>query len=176
MSPRHQRLRKVINPPQIKGYKPYGPEMTRADATPVILLYEEYEALRLCDYDQMNHHRASVEMEVSRPTFTRIYAQARRKIATAFVEGRPMAIEGGKVYFDSDWYHCHACLCHFNNPEREVKIEQCPLCGSQKIDNIDSSQEKESDEEDCHKYPCGKGRREHRKGKTMAKSNHHSSL
>ena len=71
------------------------------------LLYEEYEALRLCDYSMENHNRASEIMEVSRPTFTRIYASARQKLASAFVEGRQIVIEGGKVYFDSDWHICN---------------------------------------------------------------------
>ena len=98
-----------------------------------MFLYEEYEALRLCDYDMLNHHGASEAMAVSRPTFTRIYSSARRKLATAFVEGRQILIEGGKVYFDSDWYECKKCSCYFNNPEKEKFAEKCPLCGSDNV-------------------------------------------
>jgi predicted DNA-binding protein (UPF0251 family) len=130
MSPRLKRIRKVLNPPPIKGFKPYGPETGRQWPDPVYLLYEEYEALRLCDYDGYNHHQASVIMGISRPTFTRICASAREKIATAMVEGRTITIEGGKVYFDSNWYHCARCGCYFNNPERDKPIGHCPLCGS----------------------------------------------
>jgi Zn finger protein HypA/HybF involved in hydrogenase expression len=72
-------------------------------------------------------------MGVSRPTFTRIYASALRKIAKAFVEGKQISIEGGKVYFDSDWFQCVTCKCYFNNPEKEEKPETCPLCGSANI-------------------------------------------
>jgi hypothetical protein len=50
-------------------------------------------------------------MGVSRPTYIRIYASALQKIAKAFVEGRLIFIEGGKVYFDSDWYRCNTCEC-----------------------------------------------------------------
>jgi uncharacterized protein len=129
MSPRRTRIRKVFSPPLIKGFKPYGPELEKGNnPSPVVMLYEEYEALRLCDYDMFNHHRSSAIMEVSRPTFTRIYASARKKIAHAFVEGRQITIEGGKVYFDSDWYHCNNCTCFFNNPEKDKTIETCPLC------------------------------------------------
>ncbi|MBP6978216.1 MAG: DUF134 domain-containing protein [Bacteroidales bacterium] len=136
MSPRLKRIRKVVNPPIIKGFKPYGPEVKNQKPEPVYLLYEEYEALRLCDYDGYNHHHASIVMGISRPTYTRIYASAREKIARAFVEGRQITIEGGKVYFDSDWYQCKKCLCHFNNPERMKKVECCPLCGSQRVTGI----------------------------------------
>ncbi len=100
---------------------------------PVTLLYEEYEALRLCDYDMLNHNQASEIMSVSRPTYTRIYAAARRKVAKAFVEGRQIVISGGKVYFDSDWYHCTACKCSFNNPDKEMAVDCCPLCSSKQI-------------------------------------------
>ena len=102
MSPRVKLIRKVLNPPLIAGFKPYGPESANHNQEPVFLLYEEYEALRLCDYDNYNHLNASVIMGISRPTFTRIYSSTRRKIAQAFVEGRQISIEGGNVYFDSD--------------------------------------------------------------------------
>lgn len=133
MSPRNKRLRKVLNPPIIKGLKPYGPEVDESRTSVVTLLFEEYEALRLCDYDMFNHHQACVIMSVSRPTFTRIYAAARQKIAKTLVEGSQLSIEGGKVYFDSDWYHCSQCTCYFNNPEKDKSIETCPLCKSADI-------------------------------------------
>ena len=133
MSPRIKRPRKVLNPPIIKGFKPFGPGIANLNPEPVFLLFEEYEALRLCDFDMVIHNEASIIMGVSRPTFTRIYAAARQKIALAFVEGRQITIEGGKVYFDSDWYHCNKCGCDFNNPEKEKDVERCPLCGSQTV-------------------------------------------
>jgi uncharacterized protein len=123
----------MLNPPVIKGYKPYGRDAGKQVPEPVNLLFEEYEALRLSDYDGMNHQEASMLMDVSRPTFTRIYASALKKIARAFVEGRPLVIEGGKVHFDSEWYHCMHCHCYFNNPEKERAVEHCPLCGHEKI-------------------------------------------
>jgi predicted DNA-binding protein (UPF0251 family) len=133
MSPRIKILRKVLNPPVIKGFKPYGFEPGQKHDELINLFIEEYEALRLSDYDNCNHHQSSVLMGVSRPTFTRIYASALQKIAKAFVEGKQISIEGGKIYFDSDWYQCFACQCYFNNPEKDKKIENCPLCGSNKI-------------------------------------------
>ena len=137
MSPRNKTLRKVVNPPLIKGFKPYGAESGKRNAEPVVLLFEEYEALRLCDYDACNQLKASEMMGVSRPTLTRIYASALQKIAKAFVEGRMITIKGGKVYFDSDWYHCKSCDCHFNNPDKDHKITNCPLCGSREIIGYD---------------------------------------
>ncbi len=164
MSPRIKRLRKVLNPPPIKGFKPYGPEVNNQNTDTVNLLYEEYEALRLCDYDMYNHHQASEIMGVSRPTFTRIYASARQKIAKAFVEGSKIIIEGGKVYFDSDWYQCKSCNCYFNNPEKDKEITNCPLCKSKNI----LSYNPESETENQNEIPCNNHRR--RQGKKSCRN------
>lgn len=168
MSPRIKTLRKVVNLPIIKGFKPYGQDSGNRNAELVYLLLEEYEALRLSDYDKCNHHQASVMMCVSRPTFTRIYASALQKIAKAFVEGKQIAIEGGKVYFDSDWYQCTKCHCFFNNPEKDKAIENCPLCGNYEIKGFEIVNTfEENDSENCIDFcickNCG-NEQEHQKG------------
>lgn len=166
MSPAIKRTRKVLNPPAIKGFKPYGPETGSIHAEPVYLLLEEYEAIRLSDYDGLNHHKASLMMDVSRPTFTRIYASALRKMATALVEGRQVAIEGGKIYFDSDWYHCMGCHCFFNNPEKETVIEKCPLCGYRQYEKYSPDEllvGEEPEMDICYCQACGHTHR-HRHG------------
>jgi len=133
MSPRIKVIRKVTSPPLIKGFRPYGALPENHNSELINLLYEEYEAIRLSDYDLLNHMQASVMMGVSRPTFTRIYASALQKMAKAMVEGRQISIEGGKVYFDSDWYQCDSCHCNFNNPEKDKVTVSCPLCGNHQI-------------------------------------------
>ncbi len=138
MSPRLKRLRKVLDVPIVKGFKPYGHDAAKINKEPINLLYEEYEALRLCDYNMENHTVASEIMEVSRPTFTRIYASARKKIASAFVEGRQIVIEGGKVYFDSSWHICNSCNSTFNNPNKIIAINNCALCGSSNISDYEN--------------------------------------
>lgn len=160
MSPRLKKLRKVFSPPNIKGFKPYGPDVNQEKSEVVEIHIEEYEALKLCDYNNYNHHQASVIMGVSRPTFSRIYASVRQKIALAFAEGKQIAIEGGKVYFDSDWYSCKGCGCYFNNPQKDIDITECPLCGSKKFEqyNIEGNvtDKDESGCDDCCICPeCG---------------------
>jgi predicted DNA-binding protein (UPF0251 family) len=135
MSPRPFRLRKVCNPPVISGLKPYGTAKNSPRPKTVFLYLEEYEALRLCDYELLNHNQASTMMAVSRPTLTRIYSRARRKIAEALVLGKQIIIEGGKIYFDSEWYSCRTCGCYFNNPDKLKKWIVCPLCKSSDIIN-----------------------------------------
>lgn len=142
MCARRKRNRRILKPPSIKGLKPYGidPDL-KPSVVSVNLLIEEYEAMRLCDYDGLSHHQASLLMDVSRPTFTRIYAAALRKVAVALVEGRPIAIEGGKVYFDSDWHQCNSCDCNFSHPHKHIPIAECPLCGSKDISDFDMPDE-----------------------------------
>ena len=146
--------RKILNPPPIKGFKPYGADSTLKTAGSVNVLFEEYEALRLSDYDNLNHHQASLMMGISRPTFTRIYAAALQKLATAFVEGRQIAIEGGKVYFDSDWHQCNACGSYFNHPHKNFPIEKCPLCGSVEITDFDLPKEHKQSNPEEDKCIC----------------------
>jgi uncharacterized protein len=133
MSPPPLRSRKISNPPVISGFKPYGNKEPGDRAESVFLHLEEYEALRLCDYEMLNHHQASVLMAVSRPTLTRIYSSARQKIAKALVTGSQIIIEGGKIYFDSDWFSCKSCGCFFSNPEKQEEIKECPLCRNRDI-------------------------------------------
>ena len=135
MSPRPKRLRRILNTPSMKGFKPYGVANTTISPEPVFLLYEEYESIRLCDFELLNHYDASVTMGVSRPTLTRIYAGARQKIAAAFVNARQIVIESGKIYFDSAWFYCKNCACFFTNPHNDKSIENCALCGKPEIKN-----------------------------------------
>lgn len=62
--PRRKRARKVVEPPIFKGFKPYGSLVSKRGE--VELLYEEYEAIRLADYDMYNHEEACKLMDVSR--------------------------------------------------------------------------------------------------------------
>lgn len=136
MSPRPTRLRKISKPPAISGFKPYGAKDNHIKAD-IFLQLEEYEAIRLCDHEMLNHNQASVIMNVSRPTLTRIYSRARQKLAEALVLGKQIIIEGGKIYFDSEWYSCKMCGSYFNNPEKQNEIKACPLCLSNNISTCD---------------------------------------
>jgi uncharacterized protein len=97
MSPRMRRRRRMGNMPQSKQFTPSN---TSCQNPPVQMLHEEYETLRLCDYENLTHEQACVQMNVSRPTFTRMYAIARQKMACALVESRVLVIEGGNVFYE----------------------------------------------------------------------------
>lgn len=138
--PRRRRLRRIVAPPGFKGYRPYG---HRGDATGTIdLLYEEYEAIKLADYDLMNHLEASELMGISRPTFARIYESARRKIALALVETREIKAVFGNVAFDKSWFICHSCNTRFTIPPTYAE-RACPLCKSEAIEPLGRDDGKE---------------------------------
>jgi len=74
-------------------YKPTGIPARQLEW--VRLHLDEFETIRLLDHLGMDQERTAVEMGISRPTVTRIYASARRKIANALVLGQAICIEGG---------------------------------------------------------------------------------
>jgi uncharacterized protein len=131
--PRRRKLRKVVAPPGFTGYRPYGIKHVRNEG--VELLYEEYEAIKLADYDNMNHQQASILMGVSRATFARIYEIARKKIALALVESREITTAYGNAVMDESWHICHDCHARFTIPAT-VKERECPVCRGADIMNI----------------------------------------
>ncbi len=56
---------------------------------------EEFEAIRLSDYEQMNQEEAAALVGVSRHTFGRMLSSARQAVAEALVTGKRLKIEGG---------------------------------------------------------------------------------
>lgn len=124
-------------PPLMNGFRPFGVPAREAES--VILLFEEYESLRLADYENLTQEEAAELMQVSRPTFARIYDKARKVIAKAFVEGKAIFIEGGNVNFEKDWFRCRKCNYTFiaNLPKEEN--EGCPNCEEQQVVHINTS-------------------------------------
>lgn len=121
--PKHKRS--IVQPPIMEGFKPFGIPMTRLE--PVILLFEEYESIRLSDYEGFTQEQAAEKMNISRPTFTRIYEKARRTIAQAFVEGKAIFIEGGNYQTNDCWYRCDNCK---KLNISEVETNTCHYCNS----------------------------------------------
>lgn len=135
MSPRPKRHRRLGKPPGMMGFKPIGIPMVMSDH--ISVQYEEYEALRLADYENLSHAEAAEKMNVSRPTFTRIYEKIRNKLAQAFVEGKTILIEGGNVEFDKQWFRCASCHTVFHVPEGQKPV--CTSCGSEQAENINEA-------------------------------------
>lgn len=126
---RRRRPRKVVSPPNFEGYKPYG--VSEAKDGCVELLYEDYEAIKLVDYQMMNHQEAAELMGVSRSTLARIYEGARRKVAKALVESLEIKAIFGNVVIEKNWFSCADCHAKYTIPRTNFE-QKCPICGSTK--------------------------------------------
>ena len=93
--PRPRKRRTVAIPARTTVYKPAGVPLD--GLCRVSLLPEELEALRLMDLEDLTQEDAAQRMGVSRSTFQRIVAQARRQVALALSEGAALIIEGATV-------------------------------------------------------------------------------
>jgi uncharacterized protein len=83
--PRHIRCQ-----PEARYFKPRGIPLNVLETIPLAI--DEFEALRWADLLGLYQEEAAVKMGVSRATFGRIIESARRKVATALVNGHALQI------------------------------------------------------------------------------------
>ncbi len=105
--PRPCCLRHVGFKPNAAFFKPAGiPACTLEQVT---LTLDEVEALRLADLEGLYQEQAAEKMKISRPTFSRIIEEARRKVADALVHGKALRLEGGAVKIKGEPGHEGCC-------------------------------------------------------------------
>ena len=107
----------------MSGFKPFG--MPLCELKVLQLQFDEYESINLVNYQDMPQEVAAELMGISRPTFTRVYNRALKKIARAFVEGLAIKIEGGNVEFEKQWYKCQKCFKLIDGMENHIKCVGC---------------------------------------------------
>lgn len=130
---RPEKNRNVLAPPSFSNFKPVGRRL--ADSQRVLLTLDEYEALRLADYDGLEHSEAAEKMQISRPTFTRLITKARQKTAEFIVEGKALQIDGGAVHFSQNMILCLKCGNRYP-ASLNKKVFICPECGSEKHEDL----------------------------------------
>ncbi len=91
--PRPRKLRTVRDLVPVRVFKPAG--VPRRDLDEAVLTLDGLEALRLADVEGFEHAAAAEFMGISRPTFSRLVAEARTTVATALIQGWALRIEGG---------------------------------------------------------------------------------
>ena len=110
--PRPQKCRKICRMPDTMEFLPVN------DASPceaVVLTVDEYEAIRLIDYQGFSQEECAGYMQVARTTAQQIYNSARNKIARALVSGLTLRIEGGDYSLcdgQEDFCGCGGCHKH----------------------------------------------------------------
>ena len=93
--PRPEKFRWIRTELTVDYFKPQGIPLRNLEQ--VELTRDELEALRLADLERLTQEEAAVRMNISRPTFSRIAAKARHKVADGLVNGKAIQIRGGTV-------------------------------------------------------------------------------
>jgi len=122
--------------PGVTFFKPAGIPLKFLEE--VQLTVEEAEAIRLKDLEGLEQAAGAAKMNISRPTFQRILASARQKIADALLNGKAIRIEGGNFEMSPRRFHCT------NNHEWEVPFEVavqatsqfCPVCNESSVEPL----------------------------------------
>lgn len=110
--PRPKKCRKVCQMPENQEFRPVN---GRICDDMIILTVDEYEAIRLIDKQGFSQEECSAHMQVARTTVQMIYNSARKKIATALVDGLAIRIEGGDYQLcdgKEEFCDCGGCRKH----------------------------------------------------------------
>jgi predicted DNA-binding protein (UPF0251 family) len=132
--PRPSKCRRVAYLPEITYFKPAGHPLR--DLEEVVLSVEEVEAIRLKDIEGLEQEAGAARMNVSRPTFQRILASARQKVADAILNGKAVSIKGGNFEMASRRFRCgrghewELAVPVFNTPEN------CPTCRTEDVQPV----------------------------------------
>jgi len=114
--PRPRKFRKVCCMPESTMFGPvkinsYGKDI-------ITMSVEEYETVRLIDFEGMLQEECADSMGVARTTVQRIYNDARKKLAEYIVCGKVLRIQGGDFRLCDDSHHsqgCGRCNAHGHN-------------------------------------------------------------
>ena len=88
--PRPQKRRRIGWKPH---YNEFGPKGV-GNVGFIELSLAEYETIRLIDKEGMTQEECAKSMEVARTTVQGIYREARKKIASALIDGLTLVVEG----------------------------------------------------------------------------------
>lgn len=64
-------------------------------SAPAEMTVDEYEIIRLIDYEGFTQYECAKQMQVARSTVTAVYDKARYTIADAIINDKPIKIDGG---------------------------------------------------------------------------------
>ncbi len=126
--PRPFKCRRVAFLPGVNYFKPAGIPLRFLEE--IILTIEEGEALRLKELEELDQAHGAQKMNISRPTFQRVLASARKKTADALLNGKAIRITGGnyETAFQGQQTVCKNCLdsknikCKCEDGTKHMKI------------------------------------------------------
>jgi len=89
--PRPFKLRKIKGFPNSNYFKPAGIPLRYLEEN--ILELDEFESIRLIDFEKMSQEKAAQKMNISQSTLSRILNSARNKIADSIIKGKAIKIK-----------------------------------------------------------------------------------
>lgn len=133
---RPSKCRRVAFIPGVTYFKPAGIPLRALEE--ICLTVEEAEAIRLKDLEGLEQEEGAEKMNVSRPTFQRVLASARQKVANALLNGKAIRIDGGNFEMLPLRFRCA------NNHEWEVPFkvavratsQVCPVCNEPNVEPL----------------------------------------
>lgn len=114
---RPAKKRRICKPPKFNCFTPVT---NKAPKDVSVLEVDEYECIRLIDYEGFTQEECARQMNLVRTSVTAIYARARQKIADSLVNGKELWIEGGNYE-----------VCEGNLPTcaHKAASASCAACG-----------------------------------------------
>lgn len=91
--PRPRKCRRVCDLPANTSFGSFN--TTPSAENTITMTVEEYETIRLIDFEKLTQEACASQMNVARTTIQRIYNDARYKLAQVLVDGKLLKIEGG---------------------------------------------------------------------------------
>jgi len=92
---RPRKYRKVCRKPDCTNFGPKNKD----DTDTVTMSVDEYEVVRLIDFNNMTQEECARQMNIARTTVQKMYDEARYKLAKFIVEGSSLSIEGGEIEY-----------------------------------------------------------------------------
>ena len=125
------KCRKVCFVPGVTYFKPAGIPLRMLEEN--CLSLEEMEAIRLRDLEHLEQQQCAERMSISRPTFQRVLASARKKIADSLLAGKALRIEGGNYELVASRFRCSAG--HEWEPGDALGRypRACPICNTSNV-------------------------------------------
>ena len=106
--PRPRKSRNVCHFPKSLSF---SPAEASGAASPIILSVDEYETIRLIDWEGFSQEGCGERMGIARTTVQMIYASARKKLSEMLVEGKPLQIAGGDYRLCDGTQNCGQKHC-----------------------------------------------------------------
>lgn len=94
--PRPCKRRRVCAKPVCCKFSPENGKKSAANC--IVMTLDEYEAIRLIDYEGLTQEQCASQMSISRTTAQSVYSSARKKTARCLVEGAELKIDGGDYF------------------------------------------------------------------------------